>query len=186
VAIGTWEDNRDAWVDKTPHSTACAKLHDFTENSHALVKQETFVNWGKDSFNPFSSFVWGTRAYVGLTLNANTPYDNIVFAILIACTEEDWPVLTLMDVWFRIECVERSEYYPNAAGIQMYSRPVWRLGFPFPGWQWQTLIIEVDITPPAGPWAAQSYEFQLQTKYNASATQRMADMRGFLGILERS
>ena len=185
MAIGTWEDNRGDWVDKTPHSTACAKLHKFTENSHVLIKQETFVGWGGDDFEPFDSQIWGTCAYIGVTLNANTPYDNMVFAIVVACTEEDWPVLDLMDVWFRIYNVERAEYYPNAAGIQMYSRPVWKLGFPFPGWQFQTLIIEADMTPPTGAWTAQSYELVLQTKYAPPPTQRLGKMRGLMGIMER-
>jgi len=186
VAFGNWADNRDSWVDKTAHATACPKLHDLTKNNHALIKQETFVNWGGDEFDPFTSGAWGIRAYMGLTFYGDEPYDNLVFALVVACTEEDWPLMTYMDVWFRIYNVERAEYYPNAAGIQMYSLPNWRLGFPFPGWFFQTLIIEASLTPPAGAWGPGSYELQLQSKFLGSATQRHQKMRGLVGIMERS
>lgn len=186
MAFGEWTDNRDHWVDKTSLLTSCPKLGAFAENSEALIRQETFTNWGRDEFDPFVSVVWGVRAYVGLTLYGDEPYDTIVFAINVACTEEGWPLLTYMDVWFRVYNVERDEYYPNSSGLQMYSLPYWPLGFPFPGWRFQTLLIEADLTPPAGAWSAQSYELQLQTKYSPSATTRMGKMRGVTGILERS
>jgi hypothetical protein len=185
MPIGNYTDNRSDWVDKTPFVTACSKLITLTENNLALIKQETFANWGGDSFNPFVGVTFTTIGYAGLTLFGDEPYDNVVFALRCACTEEGWPLLTLMDVWFRIYCVERGQYYPDATGVQMYSLPTWILGFPFPGWQWQTILIEVDITPPAGAWSAQSYEFQLQAKYSPSATQRLADFKGMIGVLER-
>ena len=186
MAFGNWNDNRTDWFNKTPHSTACPKLDNITKNSHALIKQETFVNWGRDEFDPFVSTSWGVRAYMGLTLYGTEPYDNVVFALNVACAEEGWPLLTYMNVWFRVYNVERDEYYPNATGIQMYSLPTWILGFPFPGWQFQTLLIEADMTPPAGAWTARSYELQIQTKYSPSATQRLGKMRGFIGTMERS
>jgi hypothetical protein len=186
MAFGNWTDNRDSWVDKTPFATACAKLDDMSENNHALIKEETFANWGRDEEDPFTSQVWGVRAYIGLTLYGDEPYDNIVFAIVCAGTEENWPAGVDMDVWFRIYNVERAEYYPDATGISMWSIPFWPLGFPFPGYYFQTKIIEASLTPPAGAWSPGSYELQLQTKYSPSATQRFTKMRGLVGILERS
>lgn len=186
MAFGTWEDNRADWFDKTPLIDACPKLDDFTKNSHALVKQETFANWGGLEFDPLISVTWGIRGYMALTLYGNEPYDKLMFMLYIACTELDWPLMIYMNVWFRIYNVERDEYYPNSSGIQMYPRPAWITPFPYPGRYFQTLLIEADLTPPAGAWSAQSYELQLQSKYTPTATQRISMMRGMIAIMERS
>ena len=94
--------------------------------------------------------------------------------------------MAYMDVWLRIYNKERDEYYPNSNGIQMYPRPPWITPFPYAGPYFQTLLIEADLTPPAGAWSAQSYELQLQTKYAPTATERISMMRGMIAIMERS
>lgn len=185
MAIGTWNDLTSDWFDKTPFLTSCIKLHNFTVNSHALVEQETFVNWGHDDIDGFFTVSdWMVRALWGLTLDGTEPYDRIVYMFHLAVTEEGAALLAPLDCWLRVYCPERGEYYPNATGYQPISLPHWPLGNPFPGYYYQSIKIEIDLTPPSGAWVARSYEFQLQEKA-LSAIQRYSRLRSMVGILTR-
>jgi len=185
MAIGSWTDPTSDWFDKTPFLTACTKLHNLTQNSHALVEQETFVNWGRDQIDGFFTVgAWTNRALWGVTLDGTEPYDQMVYMFHLAVTEEGAPLLAPLDCWMRIYCPERAAYYPDATGYQPISLPIWLLGNPFPGYQYQSIMITVDLTPPSGAWVAGSYEFQLQEKSNAPL-QRHSRLRSMVGVLTR-
>jgi hypothetical protein len=185
MAIGTWNDLTSDWFDKTPFITACIKLHNFTINSHALAEQETFVNYGRDQIDGFFTVSdWTDRQLWGLTLNGDEPYNWMVYMFHLAVTEEGAAPFAALDCWMRIYCPEREEYYPNATGYQPISLPLWPMGFPFPGYYYQSIKISVDLTPPTGAWSAGSYEFVLQEKA-LSAPQRYSRLRSMVGVLTR-